>query len=228
MPKCYQCGTVKLHENFYKDKSRSSGVSSRCKKCSKLPRPRNNKSAKDYRKLYRKLNRERGLVRCNDCNLTKTVSDIYKSKCVDCGELAKVVSDKKKAETLARQKEVKELKKIEREKRIKILPTPKTEEELTERKLRKNILGAQRRALKRGLDFNLEYEKLEYPEYCPVLGIKIEPLTSDRDSSPALDRFDNSKGYTMENVRVISHRANNLKKDATIEEMELILKYMKS
>ena len=41
---------------------------------------------------------------------------------------------------------------------------------------------------------------------------------------PSLDRIDGAKGYVKGNVRVISHRANMLKNDATIEELELVLK----
>ena len=43
-----------------------------------------------------------------------------------------------------------------------------------------------------------------------------------------MDRFDNAKGYTPENVRVISNRANLLKKDATVEEIRMLLRYMES
>lgn len=44
--------------------------------------------------------------------------------------------------------------------------------------------------------------------------------------SPSLDRFDNSKGYTVGNVRVICVRCNSLKSDATLTEMQTIVRYM--
>ena len=45
-----------------------------------------------------------------------------------------------------------------------------------------------------------------------------------KDNSPSLDRIDSSKGYTPDNVWVISRRANIIKHDATLEELLLISK----
>lgn len=95
----------------------------------------------------------------------------------------------------------------------------------------KNLLSAiKSRAKQRGLEFNLTLEDVEdYPKVCPVLGIPIE-IYPERNSPNALsiDRFDNSKGYTKDNIRLISLRANGLKKDATLEELEKIVAYMKN
>jgi len=57
----------------------------------------------------------------------------------------------------------------------------------------------------------------------------LKPTEDQRiqDAAPSIDRVDNSKGYVPGNVRIISWRANRLKNDATVEEMELIIKYMK-
>jgi hypothetical protein len=66
------------------------------------------------------------------------------------------------------------------------------------------------------------------PEVCPVLGI---PLVvgdgSAKDNSPSIDRINPAGGYTKDNIRVISHRANTIKSNATIEEMEKVLAYIK-
>jgi len=76
-------------------------------------------------------------------------------------------------------------------------------------------------ALKRGLEFNLDEADLIYPNICPVLKI---PLNSETyGNKPSVDRIDNTKGYVKGNVRIISQRANRLKADASIEELELIL-----
>lgn len=80
--------------------------------------------------------------------------------------------------------------------------------------------GAKHRAKVKGLEFNLCPGDIKIPLICPVLNIalqrgKIKP----GDNTPSLDRIDNTKGYIKGNVRVISMRANVLKRDATAQEL---------
>lgn len=83
------------------------------------------------------------------------------------------------------------------------------------------------RARKENREFNIGIEDIIIPEYCPVLGIILEPCKGVRGpSSPSLDRIDNTKGYIKGNIRVISWRANRLKSDATVEELNRVIKYM--
>lgn len=78
-------------------------------------------------------------------------------------------------------------------------------------------------AKKRNIPFDLKvvdlYE-LDYPITCPILGI---PLKFNRvkveDNSYSIDRIDSSLGYSMDNIRVISYRANKLKNNATTDEL---------
>ena len=63
------------------------------------------------------------------------------------------------------------------------------------------------------------------PENCPVLGIPLD--SSSGDNVPSVDRFDPSKGYTPDNVNVISNRANSLKNNATVEEIEQLYNWVK-
>jgi len=88
------------------------------------------------------------------------------------------------------------------------------------------INSLKRSAERRGLDFNLNKEDIIIPNKCPILNIPLK-FGSPKYNSPSIDRFDNSKGYTKDNIRVISYRANVLKNDATLEEMEAIINYMK-
>lgn len=88
------------------------------------------------------------------------------------------------------------------------------------------VNNAKARAKKRGLEFNLKPEDIIIPKKCPVLGIEIK-LFDSSDHSPSIDRMDSTKGYTKDNCCVISKRANTLKSSATIEEVEMILHYMK-
>lgn len=94
----------------------------------------------------------------------------------------------------------------------------------------KVLYRAQGRAQRKKLAFDLDESDTQVPEFCPVLPwIKLEPNNKKFGSpfSPSIDRIDPEKGYVKGNVRVISWRANKLKADASIEEMERILAYMK-
>ncbi len=86
----------------------------------------------------------------------------------------------------------------------------------------------------KGLDKNKALEEVATPEYCPCLGIKLnyngtgEMGYTRTDNSPSLDRIDSSKGYECGNIQVISWRANRIKNDSTLEELELIVKHLQS
>ena len=83
--------------------------------------------------------------------------------------------------------------------------------------------NSKQRAKARGIEHTLLLEDIIIPDICPVLGIYLE--TGDRKNhynAPSIDRVDNTKGYTKDNIMVISARANLLKKDATIDELIMI------
>lgn len=89
---------------------------------------------------------------------------------------------------------------------------------------------AKTRATRRGIEFHLTLDDvLPLPAVCPVFGT---PLTnSDGHQNPnaySLDRIDNTKGYVPGNVAVMSYRANRLKNDATPEDLQAILDWMRS
>ena len=89
--------------------------------------------------------------------------------------------------------------------------------------------SAKKRAKQAGLEFDLRAEDIQIPEYCPLLGIKLEPGKEKKPTwgSPSLDRFDSTRGYTRDNVWVISHRANTLKQNATLGELKTLVENMK-
>lgn len=87
---------------------------------------------------------------------------------------------------------------------------------------------AKQRAKQYNLEFDLDQDCIKIPMLCPVLNIPLEISTSKQsDNSPSLDRIDNSKGYTKDNVAVISWRANKLKSNAKLWELKAIVEYMK-
>lgn len=72
-------------------------------------------------------------------------------------------------------------------------------------------------------------ENLELPDFCPVLGLRLsyEFNTGYSDCSPSLDQIIPGAGYYPENVEVMSLRANRIKCDATLEEVEKLYLHMK-
>jgi|SRR6185503_19320351 len=65
------------------------------------------------------------------------------------------------------------------------------------------------------------------PKTCPVLGIKLYKGSRKRhDGSPTLDRVILDQGYIPGNVAVISHRANRIKSDASLQELEALIRWL--
>lgn len=82
-----------------------------------------------------------------------------------------------------------------------------------------------KRAQNKGLPFDLTPADLVVPGVCPVLGTAFT-FGPRCPTNPSVDRKDNSKGYTRDNVRIISYRANQIKNDATAQELRAVIRYM--
>jgi hypothetical protein len=83
--------------------------------------------------------------------------------------------------------------------------------------------GAKTRSNRDGILFSITPDDIKIPEFCPVLGIKLQAgVGSGRHlaESPSLDRFDPMQGYTKENIWVISFRANSWKSNFTLTELK--------
>jgi len=100
---------------------------------------------------------------------------------------------------------------------------------------RKLYYSAKSRANKKGIFFDISVDDIVIPRLCPVFGTKLKANVGSGavsfealDNSPTLDRIDNSRGYIADNICVISLRANNLKRDATLEELRLLAFYMEN
>jgi hypothetical protein len=89
---------------------------------------------------------------------------------------------------------------------------------------------AKYRAKQKGLDFTIEQKDITIPDKCPLLGILLEchrGKGSQQGNSPSLDRIDPTKGYIKGNVWVISNRANTLKNDASLQELQTLVENLK-
>jgi hypothetical protein len=86
-------------------------------------------------------------------------------------------------------------------------------------------------AKKRKIDFTLtltEINNLSFPITCPVLGIPLRWNRGEpKDDSYSFDRIDSSLGYTINNIEVISFKANRSKNNLTEEEMKKFCEYYK-
>lgn len=113
-----------------------------------------------------------------------------------------------------------------------------TRKELNERMRRNDpirwmLYRVKSRSKKLGIPFDITSEDIEQPTHCPVLGTKLEYFYSGKigGSNPpntaSLDRIIPELGYVKGNVIVVSWRANELKKDATLEEMKALYDYYK-
>ena len=79
-------------------------------------------------------------------------------------------------------------------------------------------------AKKRGIKFELTVHDLymiDLPITCPVLGIPLRwNIGEAKEDSYSFDRIDSSKGYTFDNLEVISFKANRAKNNLTEDEMK--------
>lgn len=87
---------------------------------------------------------------------------------------------------------------------------------------------AKQRAKDKNIEFSIQLEDILIPKLCPILGINlIQRSVEGIYNAPSLDRIDNSKGYTKDNIHVISWRANTLKSNSTPREIELLHNWYK-
>lgn len=74
---------------------------------------------------------------------------------------------------------------------------------------------AKRRAKEKNLPYDLSNKKIFsiVPDACPVFGTPFvfAGNVSASDSSPSIDRIDPKKGYVLENIAIISVKANLIK-----------------
>lgn len=102
--------------------------------------------------------------------------------------------------------------------------TYETEEDRIKGYMIRNIKFSAKR---RGLEFNLDYQELELPEYCPLLEIKLSYRDTKGFNSPnraTIDRINNNYGYVSNNVWVISRLANVMKSSASMTELKTFAK----
>jgi hypothetical protein len=90
------------------------------------------------------------------------------------------------------------------------------------------LRSADRRAKSRGIPFNLTESDIVLPDTCPVLGLPLFYGSRQlKDNSPTIDEIVVGKGYVPGNILIVSWRANRLKSDASLEEIQRIATFYK-
>jgi len=163
--------------------------------------------------------------KCIKCNIEKELHEFYKhgkyikSKCKKC-----IIS---KYDPESQKKKNKEY--YQKNKNILI----KKRNEQKKKQNRNNPVNSlfkesEYRSKKNGINHTINKKDIIIPEKCPIFGIILEYASINRHNSPSLDRLDSNKGYTKDNINVISYRANFIKGNATFEEFEAIYKWWKA
>lgn len=83
--------------------------------------------------------------------------------------------------------------------------------------------NARSRAQESGIVFTITMDDIVIPDKCPIFDI---PLVRGKNitviGSPSLDRKDPKGGYTKDNIWVISHKANRLKNNGSVEDIKIL------
>ena len=108
------------------------------------------------------------------------------------------------------------------------------EEEKIANPIKQWLRGVKVRATTRGFEFSITEADLVYPITCPVYGMPLRYFSErimatrngENDDIATVDRYDSSKEYVPGNVYIISWKAYELKKNTTLEDLQLLVKYM--
>lgn len=86
------------------------------------------------------------------------------------------------------------------------------------------------RAKKNNIPFNLTKEYLEsiWTDTCPVFGIPLEVSSTPgaNDNNPNVDRIVPELGYVVGNIQIISGKANRMKNDGSLADLERLVEFM--
>lgn len=87
-------------------------------------------------------------------------------------------------------------------------------------------------AKKRNINFTLtisELNDISFPITCPILGMPLKWHKGQaQEDSYSFDRIDSSKGYEIDNLIIISMKANRAKNNLSEQEIKLFCNYYKN
>lgn len=89
------------------------------------------------------------------------------------------------------------------------------------------------RAIKKNMPYDLDADYLMsiYPDKCPVFGVEFVRKKTREDNSPwspTVDRIVPALGYVRGNVIIVCRRANNIKSDDTVDDIQRVADFYRS
>lgn len=183
-------------------------ICSRCRSRKALPGLKQCRSCKLYIRQYRRSRAATLVDRCRSCLSRPRRSGL--TTCVQCGGRQRRRPERKTARGRRALRERMQTYRVGPGHAVVLL------------------VGARARARARGLACTITADDLVVPKRCPLLGIRLAPGRGKmHDSSPTIDRIDSRKGYVRGNVWIISWRANRMKSDATLREIETLARNLR-
>ena len=91
------------------------------------------------------------------------------------------------------------------------------------------IKRVKERAKKQRLPVLITEDDIITSSYCPILGIELKVnhgALGGRSDSPSIDRKDSTQGYVKGNVWIISQLANQMKSNATPEQLRRFARWV--
>lgn len=175
---------------------------------------------------------------CSKCFSVKPITEFYyHSRTFETKKAKAGYSARCKECDLAAQTDyrVRSAEQIKARKRIKY---HESKEDRVYRSINQTMLdNAKRRAKKYNLAIDIDQGWIDAQMANPVcfyLGTPLEirerkygSKKGSYDSLPTLDRVDNMKGYTKDNTVICSYKANTIKRNGTVKEIEMILEGIK-
>lgn len=168
---------------------------------------------------------------CHHCHIIKPLEEFHKGNSLGRRQPNCKICQKLKYDTPERLRKITEYK---RNKRHTDEAYRLADNENTRLNLKKHIenclfRAARHRAKYRNLEFTITLEDIVIPKICPLLEIELKKEDwKASDNSYSLDRIDNTKGYIKGNVWVISRKANLIKNNASLADLEKIIKNLKN
>ncbi len=169
---------------------------------------------------------------CRRCNTVKQSTEFYvdrakanglQSKCKKCNKEMGVDYNQRNLEM------VREKSKKYRARPEVLLRRAKLTREWNRRSRESVLLShAKRRAKALNVSFDICVEDIVIPDKCPILNIPL--IVGDGKAhagSPTLDRIIPALGYIKGNIAVISFRANRIKCDSSLDELILLVNWLK-